>query len=320
MSDYDEWVKDTGDENLFFEQLNTALQFGLPINGPVYRNWSPRQKILQLLKPVLELVKVYDLVTVRQIYYRLVVQQIISNALNEYRRVVRVLKRGRLAGFIPFGKVIDDTREAEKTPSWMNIQEIMRAAIRQYRSDWWMDQPNYVEVWLEKRALRRIFYPITNAYDVHLCVGGGYQSWSEVWEAKQRFESRKDQNIIILYFGDLDPSGKDMPRDIEDRLKILKTPITVKEIALTEEDIRQYNLPRNPTKPKDSRNEWFIKKYGITYAVELDALSPDILRKKIREAIKEHVDLDKLMDKRKQDEKERGDMNRWIDYYNQGED
>ncbi len=100
------------------------------------------------------------------------------------------------------------------TPSWESIEDILNAAIDQFRSFWWRDQPYHVEVWLEKRALRRIFYPITNGYDVYLCTGGGYQSWSEVWAARARFLARKGSDLKILYFGDLDPSGKDMPRDI----------------------------------------------------------------------------------------------------------
>ena len=95
-----------------------------------------------------------------------------------------------------------------------------------------------------------------------------------------------------------------MARDIKQRFETLKIPLTVKEIALTKQDIQKYQLPRNPTKPKDTREQWYIKKYGIDYAVELDALPPDALREKIKRAIEDHVDLDKLsrhVDKDKQD-------------------
>lgn len=316
MSAIDDWIKETGDEKLFFKQLDISLDLGLPLLGPVYKPWRPRPKTLGPLKPAVDFVNQYRPVTVRQIYYGLVSRQIIELTEKDYKRMVRIATRARLAGLIPFDAIVDDTRKAEKTPSWEDIQEIMDVAIRQYRSDWWADQDNYVEIWLEKRALRRIFYPITNAYDVHLCVGGGYQSWPEIWEAKKRrFESREGQDIIILYFGDLDPSGKDMPRDIENRFNTLNTPVTMKEIALTREDIEEYNLPRNPMKPKDTRNEWYLRKYGINYAVELDALPPDILREKIEQAILEHVDLDKLLEKRERDEKDRHNMDKWVRLY-----
>jgi hypothetical protein len=195
---------------------------------------------------------------------------------------------------INFDNIIDDTREAEKTPSWKSIEDILYAAVNQFRSEWWRDQPRHLEVWLEKRALRRIFYPITNGFDVYLCTGGGYQSWSQVWAARARFLARKGLNLKILYFGDLDPSGKDMPRDIRERFKTLGLEIDVIEVALTKEDILEFNLPRNPAKKKDSRQDWYVKKYGIDYAVELDALPPEILREKVKRAIEDHCDLDLL--------------------------
>lgn len=297
------------------KQTRISERLGLPFSFPCYKAWRPQTKTLQLLGYAIDFIKRYERVTVRQVYYGLVTQGL-PNTMNNYHKVVRILKRARLSGLIPFDKVIDDTREAKKTPSWDSIEDILRAALYQYRSDWWEDQRVYVEVWLEKRALSRIFYPITNEYDVHLCVGGGYQSWSEIWEAKKRFIQRK-QPIMILYFGDLDPSGKDMPRDIRARFATLGIPVEVFEVALTREDIEQYNLPRNPTKPGDSRNKWFIEKYGIDYAVELDALPPNVLRNKIRAAIETCADIDKLYAHRWQDEYDR---DRWTRIINNAKD
>lgn len=118
----------------------------------------------------------------------------------------------------------------------------------------------------------------------------------------------KGQKAIILYFGDLDPSGKDMPRDIQNRFELLGVPVEVVEVALTRQDVEEYKLPRNPMKPLDSRNRWFIQKYGINYAVELDALPPDILREKIEATIRAYADLDEL---NAHIYKDRGDKERW---------
>lgn len=318
--------REIGDLGEFEKQVKICRKRSLEIIGPVYKAWRPSTKVssktmkskslknvptLALLTNMISFVKVHEVVTVRQIYYGLVSIQMINNNTSEYNRVVRTVKRARLAGLISFDSIIDDTREAEKTSSWDSIEEIIKAAIEQYRSDWWSDQPYYVEVWLEKRALRRIFYPITDTYDVHLCVGGGYQSWSQVWEARKRFESRAGQKIVILYFGDLDPSGKDMARDIQERFNEIKISVTVKEIALTRKDIERFKLPKNPFKIRegkkrgDPRKNWYIKKYGIDYGVELDALPPDVLKDKIEEAITNHADLGTLFEKLKQDERDK---------------
>jgi len=308
--------RELGDILAYEKQIAIGASLGLKINGPVYKSWEPSSKLdkrvinnnklketttLELLLKSQSIILQYVLVTVRQVYYVLVSRQDIYNTKNEYRRVIRILKNGRLAGLINFDSIIDDTREAEKTPSWQSIKKILSAAVNQYRSDWWRDQPRYVEVWLEKRALRRILYPITNGYDVNLVTGGGYQSWSQVWAAKARFLARKGLKLKILYFGDLDPSGKDMPRDIRERFKTLGIDVDIIEVALTKDDILEYNLPKNPTKKKDTRKAWYIKKYGINYAVELDALPPEILREKVKTAIEEHCDLDLLRRNRIQD-------------------
>jgi len=44
----------------------------------------------------------------------------------------------------------------------------------------------------------------------------------------------------ILYFGDFDPSGLDISRDIEEQLLELGADITLTRIALTEEQIMNY--------------------------------------------------------------------------------
>jgi len=325
----DDFIKEIGDLNEFERQREICQEQGLTIIGPVYKSWKPQAKVggrtlnspnlkpvsrLEILKETIRFLETHSSVTVRQIYYHLVSIQLINNNKAEYLRIVDNTKKGRLAGLLPFDKIIDDTREAQKTPSWNNIKTIIQAAISQYRSDWWIDQDNYVEVWLEKRSLSRIFYPITNYYDVNLCVGGGYQSWSEVWEAKGRFLRREGKRLVILYFGDLDPSGKDMPRDIKERLETIGIDVEVKEIALTKEDIEEYNLPRNPTKATDTRNRAYREKYGITWGVELDALPPDVLRQKIRDSISDNCDVDGVLSKRQEDESEK---DYWLDKINE---
>lgn len=298
------FLEDYGDLDQLARQITINQKLGLPTPFYCYKSWNPRAPSLRILEFCIPFIEKHGLVTVRQVYYGLVSAQVLESATRNYRQVVRVLVRARLAGIIPFDRIVDDTREAEKTPSWDNIEAILEAAIEQYRSDWWEDQPYYVEVWLEKRSLRRIFLPITDSYDVYLYIGGGYESWTMVWTGNKRFKKRlknrfeehirRGQIPIILYFGDLNPSGKDMPRDIRQRFKTLGLDVRLIEVALTPEDIEEYNLPRNPTKPKDTRNKWYKQKYGINYAVELDALPPEVLREKIHQAIRSYTDSSKM--------------------------
>jgi len=309
------------DEFLLQMKINESL--GLTLTAPVYKAWAINNRpsysaklknvsTLSLLRKIIPITHLHNLVTVRQIHYVLVSAQHINNNLQEYRRVVRIVKKARLAGLISFNKVTDDTREAEKTPSWNSPKAIVKAAINQYRSHWWTDQDYYVEVWLEKRSLRRIFYPITNSYGVYLCIGGGYQSWSEIFQANERFYANANKKKVILYFGDLDPSGKDMSRDIRSRLSTLGSEIEVIDVALKMEDVSKYSLPRNPAKKMDSRSRWYVEKYGIDYAVELDALPPKVLENKINEAIHSFCDIDLLKEKQYGDIVEKRLWEKWV--------
>jgi len=94
------------------------------------------------------------------------------------------------------------------------------------------------------------------------------------------------QKIIVLHLGDHDPSGIDMSRDIEDRLRLFSrnAPIEVRRIALTMEQIEDQQPPPNPAKVTDSRYEGYAAEYG-NESWELDALEPQFLSALILEEI-----------------------------------
>ena len=75
---------------------------------------------------------------------------------------------------------------------------------------------------------------------------------------------------------------------------------TVDSIALTLEQIEQYDLPPDPAKIKDPRAKGYISKYGGV-SWELDALPPDVLTTVLDEAIKDVVDLDMIEEVKKQE-------------------
>ena len=52
-----------------------------------------------------------------------------------------------------------------------------------YRRDLWINQPDYVEIWVEKDALAGVISPITTEYDVALYVCRGYSSTTFLYEA-----------------------------------------------------------------------------------------------------------------------------------------
>ena len=94
--------------------------------------------------------------------------------------------------------------------------------MRHYRLDRQTGQNIIVEVWTEKDAISGILKRITSKYHVQLVVNKGYSSSTAMYRAYRRFVKyiKEGKQIVVLYFGDHDPSGLDMIRDIEDRIRL----------------------------------------------------------------------------------------------------
>jgi hypothetical protein len=233
--------------------------------------------------------------TLRQLYYQFVSRDLIPNRQTEYKRLGDIIVEGRMAGLVDWTAIIDRTRNLETLAHWDDVPDIVDAISQQFRVDKWQDQPNRVEVWIEKDALVGVIQDVCEELDVPYFSCRGYTSISEVWSASQRllrYKRKADQTPIILHFGDHDPSGIDMTRDIRDRLRTFGLSLELRRLALNRDQIDQYHPPPNPAKTTDSRYAGYIALHG-TESWELDALEPQVLAALIRDEITELIDTDK---------------------------
>ncbi len=251
-----------------------------------------RKKTLILLEHIRQILEEYNPMTLRQVYYQLVAKHVIDNKRSEYQKLSNTLVKGRQEGLIPWEFMEDRGRQPRAVSMWKDLLDFIDTVKTSYRKDVWTSQPVYIEVWLEKEALSGIFTDVTRQYGITLCVGRGYNSWSAYKDASLRFDEI-EKPVIILYFGDFDPSGEDIFRAIKDSLEFFGTSPRIEKVALTAEDVIEYNLPPDFTKKTDSRTKSFIKEHG-DIAVELDALPVKILQQKIRQAIEDNIDLEAL--------------------------
>jgi hypothetical protein len=119
----------------------------------------------------------------------------------------------------------------------------------------------------------------------------------------RKLKDEPDRKPVLLYLGDHDPSGEDMVRDIGARLAMFGIDVDVRKVALTKDQIEQYDPPPNPAKMTDPRAIEYVDKHGAT-SWEVDALPPDALDRIIRDALDEVVDhgrMDKIKDREKRD-------------------
>lgn len=210
--------------------------------------------------------------TVRQIYYQLVSKRVIPNIIQAYGRYDRILVNLRRRRPDVDARIVDRTRPLFKG-----------------EVSFWKGQKNYVEVWLEKDALSSLVKQVTSIYGCALQVTRGYPSLSVIRDLSERVP--KTCRLVILYLGDFDPSGEDIFRHINKEAKKKFFNVVLEKVALKKDDIKKHGLPPIPAKRTDPRYKKFVKKHG-NRAVELDALPPKILLKKIGDAILRFTDLE----------------------------
>lgn len=246
-----------------------------------YKDIKFQAKSLELIERVNSIISEYDAqgyeLTLRQVYYQLVARGFIPNNERSYKNLGELINNGRLAGLIDWYAIVDRTRNLRRNSHWECPSDVIDSARYSYMLDRWVNQPNYVEVWVEKDALIGIVSQICRKLDVPHFSCRGYTSQSEMWSAAQRF-IRQDyrESRTIIHLGDHDPSGIDMSRDIQDRLDMFGAKVEVKRVALTMEQIELFNPPPNPTKLTDARASGYIYEYGHE-CWELDALEPKII-------------------------------------------
>jgi hypothetical protein len=292
-----------------------------PLSDPSYRPKSIKRtrrtkaRISSVRDAIEDLLKEDNPQTVRQIYYALTVRYLIDKTEKEYKQtVVRLLTEMREAGRIPFDWIADHTRWMRKPSTFTGVESCLNATANFYRRDLWAAMPVYVEVWCEKDALAGVLMEETQKYDVPLMVAKGYSSISFLHSAAMTIKA-KGKPAFIYHFGDLDPSGVDAARDIEAKLRRYapEAEINFARLAVTREQVEEWNLPTRPTKTKDPRAKKFI---GTS--VELDAIPARRLRDLVRECIERHVDQEKLALLRVAEESERELITRWAATYGGG--
>lgn len=258
--------------------------------------------------------------TLRQLYYQFVARDLIPNRQSEYSRLGDICKDARMGGYMDWDHLIDRTRNLASWKTYPGPQEALAEVAKKYHRDMWKPQHQRIEVWIEKDAAIGVVEGVCSANSVPYFSCRGYTSVSEMHTAAQRirFHIEDGEQVTILHVGDHDPSGLDMSRDIEDRLRMFisrdwaglhmgpglhtrgdirysmlshmeekgnpKTgdgrllPWQVKRVALNIDQIRQYAPPPNPAKQTDARFQSYVQETGLDESWELDALDPTILQ------------------------------------------
>lgn len=268
----------------------------------------------------------YDL-TLRQLYYQLVAAAVIPNADESYKRLGDTLGDARLRGDFDMDLLVDRGRDAQASKQHeckLDVDSALGEAGQYLRAlphwsiavDKWFGQTAYVSVWVEKDALSGVFSKPCDDLGVGLFACKGYPSHSALWQWLGKLQEAYEASLsavvddegtemepepiveaVVLYFGDHDPDGWQIPRSAEETLNTLAQvhglnipPIRFERIALLMDQIKRYKPPPFPAKTTSSRFESYYREHGIKDAWELDALRPDVLDHLIRTNVENYWD------------------------------
>ena len=254
-----------------------------------------RQDSLTMIAKIEQIMREYVadgyMLTVRQLYYQLVARDIIPNTERSYKNTVRLVNEARLAGLLDWDAIEDRTRGFLRVPSWTSGKAILDSCAAQFHMDMWVDQPCRIYCIVEKEALAGVLQRVCSKYDIPLLAARGYPSASVLREFAKAELMSSTQRILILHLGDHDPSGIDMSRDLEERLRLLsrRSAFELIRVALTMDQIEDQGPPPNPAKTTDSRFAEYEALYGYE-SWELDALQPRFLTRLVEEHVLEVLD------------------------------
>ena len=220
--------------------------------------------------------------TVRQIYYRLVSSGY-PKTEEFYSKTQRALLDMRERGLLPYGLIADNSRSFYRPRTYNNLENFLDTQHKNYRKDFWETQDTYVEIWLEKEALRAVFTDVTYDFQIPLYVAKGFSSVSFVYAAAEEIKLIEKPAYIYL-FSDYDPSGLMVANSIEKRMREFGVKAQFIRPCLTPDQIEEHNVIMRPTKQSNHSKEF------IGDSAELDALHPRILKDIVRSCIEPHID------------------------------
>jgi hypothetical protein len=227
--------------------------------------------------------------TIRHLFYRLVSLCGWQKTEEIYKgTLVRLLGIMRESGEIPFHWFVDSTRWVRKPTTFSSLDAALENCKRTYRRELWRDQQAYCEVWTEKDAIASILTEKTEEFDVPLMICRGFPSKTFLYSTAQTIKAQS-KPTYIFYFGDYDPSGLSISTVIERDLRKYSddAEINFERLAVTEQQIIDFELPTRPTKKTDSRSKNFVGE-----SVEIDAISAATLKVLVNNAIVDLIDPD----------------------------
>jgi hypothetical protein len=269
-----------------------------------------KQEMLQAAIAVIEALKKFWPLSVRQVHYQLLndppwrntatkKRQRYENNRKSYQDLCDLLARARIAGLVDWNAITDETRPTSNTKfqkdSAQFFDDEFYGFLRGYHRDLLQSQLDHVELIVEKLTVQNIISPIAKKYCVPMTVGRGYCSLEPRKEIVDRFRCSGKRKLILLICSDFDPDGDEiaesMVRSIRDDFGVHG--VEASKILLRTDQAKDWKLPPNGLEAKESSSQFkkFFGKYKSREVFELEAVSPSMMQAAVEEGIRAAIDI-----------------------------
>lgn len=227
----------------------------------------------------------------RGFFYQLESHKIVPKTEAAVKQVTDILTQMRKSGIIPISWIVDHGREIIHPETYTDLREYISLIGHSYQRDLMTSQKTRVILGVEKAGAVPFLEPIARRYRIPMVALRGYSSLSladDISHLVGEFLTG-NQEVVILYCGDHDPSGTDIDRALVEQMSVCGVdPEQYRfiRVCVTQDQISEFSLPTRPTKSSDTRSGG----WQGDRSVELDAIPVPLLREIVEKAVLEHID------------------------------
>ena len=276
--------------------------------SPIKRARRSKAQVEQLERQIFEVLQADHPQSIRHVFYRMTDPRLpepVEKSDAGYNQVQHRVTRMRRNGDLRYSWISDMSRTGFHTDTYDDATDFLRGIDGLYRQNLWQSAPCYCEVWCESRSIASVVRDDCRNLAVSLYPCGGFSSITLAHEAALAIDHYTGRGTVpaeIIYIGDHDPAGVLIDVSLERELRQHIAPeveLNFHRIAITPEQIIEYDLPTKPRKAGDRRA------LHIRETVEAEAMPAGVMRQLLRDTVETFLPADSLRVAKVAEESER---------------
>jgi hypothetical protein len=157
---------------------------------PIKRERRTKAEITAVKAALHDVLEANHPMTVRQVFYQLVVRNVIEKTEEQYQgTVIRLLTEMRMNDELPFSWIIDESRRRIGLRSFDSVSDAVEDCARFYRRNAMQESSVYIEIWTEKEALSGIIWKAASDYGAPVLVSKGMPSITQLYQTAVQVRS-----------------------------------------------------------------------------------------------------------------------------------